>query len=153
MLGQKFTIITDLRALQWLHNFKDPDALTARWLEKLAAFDFEVVHSPGNSIGHAGRLSRTHLRAFNAIVTEDPATDAPEGDQKWPNRTNESPPDPKHFQCSEVQGDVLQSTDRSIRRRFPTQYPDKEALASEVYWPQWINEFQRFVYHLKTKVR
>ena len=170
LLGQKFTIITDHRALQWLHNFKDPDALTARWLEKLAAFDYEVVHRPGKSIGHADGLSRTPLRAFNAIATEDPAADAPEEDQEWPSRANESPPDPKHFQYSEIQGDVLQSTDsiahcisadfklgagiaRSIKRRFPTQYPDKKTIASEVIWPQWIPKSQSFVYHLITKVR
>ena len=138
LLCQKFTIITDHRALQWLHNFKDPDELTARWLEKLAAFDYEVVHRPGKSIGHADGLSRTPLTAFNASANEDPAADAPEEDQESPNRTNESPLDPKHFQYSEIQGDVLQSTDsiahcisadfklgagiaRSIRRRFPTQ--------------------------------
>ena len=97
LLGQKITIITDHRALKWLHNFKDPDALTARWLEKFAAFDYEVVHRHGKLIGHADGLSRTPLRAFNAIITEDPATDPPEEDQKWSNRTNESPPDPKHF--------------------------------------------------------
>ena len=33
------------------------------------------------------------------------------------------------------------------------QYPDKEAIASEVIWPQWIPESQRFVYHLIPKVR
>ena len=83
---------------------------------------------------------------------------------------NESPPDAKQFQYSEIQGDVLQSTDsiahcisadfklgagiaRSIKRRFPTQYPDKEAIDSEVIWPQWIPESHRFVYHLITKVR
>ena len=82
LLGQKFTIITDHRTLQWLHNFKDPDALTARWLEKLAAIDYEVVHRPGKSIGHADGLSRTPVRAFNAIATEDPAADAPEEDQE-----------------------------------------------------------------------
>ena len=111
MLAQKFTIITDHRALQWLHKFKDPDALTVRWLEKLAAFDYEVVHRPGKSIGHADGLSRTPLIAFNAIATEDPATNAPEDDQEWPNRTIESPPDAKQIQYSEIQGDVLQSTD------------------------------------------
>ena len=137
LLGHKFTIITDNRALQWPHNFKDPDALTARWLEKLAAFDYEVVHRPGKSIGHADGLSRTLLRAFNALATEDPAADAPEDDQDGPNRTNDSPLDPRHSPYSEIQGDVLQSTDsiahcisadfrlgariaRSIKRRFPT---------------------------------
>ena len=53
LLGRRFKIVTDHRALQWLHNFKDPDGLTARWLKKLAAFDYEVQHQPGKSIGHA----------------------------------------------------------------------------------------------------
>ena len=78
--------------------------------------------------------------------------------------------DPNHFQNSEIQGDVLQSTDsiahcisanfklgagtaRSIKRRFLTQYPDKEAIPSEVIWPQLIAEYQRFVYELITKAR
>ena len=29
LLGQKFTIVTDHGALQWLHSFKDPDGITA----------------------------------------------------------------------------------------------------------------------------
>ena len=58
LLGRKITIVTDHRALQWLHNFKDPDGITARWLEKLALFDYDVQHRPGKSIGHADGLSR-----------------------------------------------------------------------------------------------
>ena len=128
------------------------------------------MNRPGKLIGHADGLCRTPLRAIIAIVTEDPAADAAEEGQKWPNRTKESPPDTKLFQYSEFQGDVLQSTDyiahctsadfnlgagitRSIKQRFSTQYPDKEANASEVIWPEWIPESQRFVYHLKTKAR
>ena len=42
---------------------------------------------------------------------------------------------------------------RNIKQRFPTQYPYKEAIASEVIWPQWITESQCFVYHLITKAR
>ena len=53
LLGQMFTIVTDHSALQWLHNFKNPDGITARWLEKLAPFDYEVRHRSGKSIGHA----------------------------------------------------------------------------------------------------
>ena len=58
LLGRKFKIVTDHRALQWLHYFEDPDGLTARWLEMLAAFDYEVRHRRGKSIGHADGLSR-----------------------------------------------------------------------------------------------
>ena len=58
LLGRKFKIVTDFCALQWLQNFKDPDGLTARWLEKLAVFDYEVQHRRGKSIGPADGLSR-----------------------------------------------------------------------------------------------
>ena len=44
-----------------LNNFKDPDGLTASWLEKLAGFDYEVQHKPGKSIGHADGHSRLPL--------------------------------------------------------------------------------------------
>ena len=49
LLGTKLKIVTDHRALQWLHNFKDPDGLTARWLERLAAIDYGAQHKPGKS--------------------------------------------------------------------------------------------------------
>ena len=58
LLGRKFKIVTYQRALQWLHNFKNPDGLTARGLKKLAAFDDEVQHRPGKSFGPAKGLSR-----------------------------------------------------------------------------------------------
>ena len=71
LFGRKFTIVTDHRALQWLHNFKELDGLTARWLEKLAAFDNEVQHKPGKSIGHADGLSRIP-QAKVQIINHDP---------------------------------------------------------------------------------
>ena len=67
LLGRKFKSVTDHRALQWLHNFKDPDGLTSRWLEKLAAFDYEVQHRPGKSIDHADELSR--IPTVNQVTT------------------------------------------------------------------------------------
>ena len=57
-MGRKFTIVTDHRALQWLHNFKGPDGLTTWWLEKLAILDDEIRHKPRKSIGRADGLSR-----------------------------------------------------------------------------------------------
>ena len=53
LLGQTPTAVTDQRAFQWLHNFRDPIGRTARWFEKLAAFDYKVRHRPGKSIGHS----------------------------------------------------------------------------------------------------
>ena len=58
LLRREFTTFTGHRALQWFHNFKGPEELTARWLEKLAAFGYEVQHRPGKIIGHADELLR-----------------------------------------------------------------------------------------------
>ena len=74
VLGQKFAIVTDHSALQSLHSFKDPDGITARWLEKPAPFDYEARHRPGKSIGHADELSRIPPNSINAIETHLPPT-------------------------------------------------------------------------------
>ena len=58
LLGQKFLIVTDHRAITWLYCFKEPDQLSARWIEKLGQFDFEVKHEAGKKIPHADCLSR-----------------------------------------------------------------------------------------------
>ena len=63
----KFRIVTDHRPLQWLHTFKDPDGITARWLENLAAFDYEVQHRPGKSFGHVDGLSQIPI--VNQVTT------------------------------------------------------------------------------------
>ena len=73
LLGQQFKIITDHRAFQWFLNFKDPDALTARWLQILAAYDFEIEHRSDKSFGHAdckSQLTAT-TTALNMTATMD----------------------------------------------------------------------------------
>ena len=87
--------------MQWLHNFKDPDGLTARWLEKLAAFEYENVHRNGKTIGHADSLSRISSQDATtdqanvptcAAEAKHPTQNNDEaGDTEWPNRprTNE----------------------------------------------------------------
>ena len=101
LLGRKFQIVTDHRALQWLHNFKDPDGLTARWLEKLAAFEYEIVHRSGKSIGHADSMSRipsqdatmdhANVPTRGAEAKHPTQNNDEASDTEWPNRprTNE----------------------------------------------------------------
>ena len=101
LLGRKFQIVTDHRALQWLHNFKNPDGLTARWLEKLSAFEKEIVHRSGKTIGHADSMSRIpsqdasmdHAHApIRSSEAKHPIQNNNEAsDTEWPNRprTNE----------------------------------------------------------------
>ena len=58
LLGRKFKIITDHRCLVWLTNFKHPENRLARWLETLAAFNYNLEYRPGSTISHADALSR-----------------------------------------------------------------------------------------------
>ena len=131
LLGQKFTIVTDHSALQWLHSFRDSAGITARWLEKLAPYDYEVRHRPGKSIGLADGLSRIPPNSINAIETDLPLT-APQ---------NEIPKVADIISnCQGVIGNVFDSKDsiahcvsadfkmsvgiaRHFKRKFPTKYP------------------------------
>ena len=131
LLGQKFTKVTDHSALQWLHSFKDPDGITARWLEKLAPFDYEVRHRPGKSIGQADGLSRIPPNSINAIETDLPSTSPESKNLKLVTAIN-------NYQ--EVIGNVFDSKDsiahcvsvefkmsariaRYFNRKIPTKYP------------------------------
>ncbi|KAL5477031.1 hypothetical protein EMCRGX_G023770 [Ephydatia muelleri] len=58
LYGHKFVLRTDHSALQWLHNFKEPEGQTARWLEQLAEYNYRVVHRPGRHHTNADSLSR-----------------------------------------------------------------------------------------------
>ena len=89
-LGRQFKIIPDHRALQWVHNSKDPDALTARWLEKLAAFDYEIEHRSGKSTGHADCMSR--LPATTAALSMTATMDIDASVVGQPNHTLQNLP-------------------------------------------------------------
>ena len=119
--------MTDHRALQWLHNFKDPYGLTARWLGKLAAFEYEVQHRPGKSIGHANGLSR--VRIVNQVTTSSSTEKLDE-----PVKT-------KFFELTHKNGNLFESKDslahcissdfkmsagiaRSFKRKFPYNFPE-----------------------------
>lgn len=45
--GVHFTVITDHKALVWLHKMKDPHGRLARWAMKLQQFSFDIAHRPG----------------------------------------------------------------------------------------------------------
>ena len=62
LLGSKFTLRTDHGSLKWLKNFKEPEGQTARWLERLEEFDYEVVHRKGRKHTNADALSRQPCR-------------------------------------------------------------------------------------------
>ena len=102
LLGREFKIVTDHSTLQWLHNFKDPGALTARWLEKLAAFNYEVVHRT-----RRWPISYTTQSPEHGIVSPQSKTSA--HDQTGSERPNRSPA----TNLLEKEGNLLDS-DESI---------------------------------------
>ena len=62
LLGRRFVVRTDHSALKSLMKTKDPEGQTARWIESLASFDFEIQHRPGKRHNNADALSQTPIR-------------------------------------------------------------------------------------------
>ncbi|KAJ8037598.1 hypothetical protein HOLleu_18448 [Holothuria leucospilota] len=58
LLGRKFVIRTDHSALRWLMSFKEPTDQTARWIEILSQFNFDIEHRAGKRHSNADSLSR-----------------------------------------------------------------------------------------------
>ena len=58
LFGKRFLIRTDHGALRWLMRFKNPEGQTARWLEVLGTYDFEIQHRLGRYHGNCDGLSR-----------------------------------------------------------------------------------------------
>ena len=58
LLGRKFTIQTDHRALEWLDRLKDNNARLTCWSLALQPYDFQVRYCLGHSNGNADALSR-----------------------------------------------------------------------------------------------
>ena len=159
LLGKKFTIVTDHSSLQWLHSFKDPDEITARWLEKLAPFDYEVRPRPRKSIGHADGLSRIPPNSINTIETDPPSIEPQIEIPKIATAIN-------NYQ--EVIGNVFDSKDsiahcvsagfkmsagisRLFKRKFPTKYPTELDHSYTPLWHQCLSETRRNLHHVVTK--
>ena len=159
LLGQKLTIVTDHSPLGWLHSFKDPDGKTARWLEKLARFDYEVCHRPGKSISQADGFSRIPPSSINALETDLPLTSTQIGIPKTATAINNYQEvvgnvfDSMHSIAHCVSADFEMSAGiaRPCKRKVPTKYPSDLDLSYFPLWPQWLPDTRRNLYHLFTK--
>ena len=49
LIAKPFKARTDHNALKWSKNFKQPKGQVARWMERLAVFDFETEHRRGET--------------------------------------------------------------------------------------------------------
>ena len=50
LIEKPFKARTDHNALKWIKNFKQPKGQVARWIERLAVFDVEIEHQPGETM-------------------------------------------------------------------------------------------------------
>ena len=133
-----------------MHSFIDPAGLTERWLEKLAAFDYEVQHRPGKSIGHSVGLSP--IPVVNQVTTSQ-------------NKENLDDPEKFFFELIHKNGSLLESKDslaqcissdfklsagiaRGLKRKFPYNFPES------IIFPLFVQQLDdRFIYHLVTNKR
>ena len=71
ILGNKFKVRTDHSALQRLKFFKEPVGQVARWIERLAEYDFDIEHRPcRKQHANADALSRHSVRVSVMFVVE-----------------------------------------------------------------------------------
>ena len=61
LVGAKFTVVTDHKALKWLNTMKDNNPRLTRWYLFLQPYQFEVEHRSGKLNGNADALSRGSL--------------------------------------------------------------------------------------------
>ena len=62
ILSKKLKVQTDHSALQWLTTIKKSVGQVARWIERLAEYDFDIEHRPGKQHANANALSRYPVR-------------------------------------------------------------------------------------------
>ncbi|XP_036003984.1 LOW QUALITY PROTEIN: uncharacterized protein LOC118566341 [Fundulus heteroclitus] len=74
LLGQPFKVRTDHSSLRWLTKMREPEGQLAQWLEKLAEYDFEIIHRPGRQHTNADGLSRRPCRQSCPCKVQDPST-------------------------------------------------------------------------------
>ena len=70
LMGRKFTIVTDNRALKFLAN-KDPiSGRLARWLDILRDLEFDIQYRPGLENRNADGLSRQAWMNYDTLQKE-----------------------------------------------------------------------------------
>ena len=68
-MGEKFILYTDHQSIKYLYTQKDLNLRQQRWLEFLAAYDLDILYTPGKANVVADALSRKTAIIANLIIT------------------------------------------------------------------------------------
>lgn len=128
---------TDHAALQWLRRTPEPIGQQGRWLEKVAEFEFQVIHRTGRKHENADALSRKPCRQCGrtestevAAVTEtaEPTVASAETDLRDVIRNAQREDPDLRLVCSWVEegGQVPELEDILY-----------ENASVKTYWSQW----------------
>src|SRR6266540_2593079 len=72
--GQPFEVYTDHAVLKTLMTHENPSPRRARWIEKMAPFNFTIHYRPGVKMGHADFASRMDTFLPKDSITESIST-------------------------------------------------------------------------------
>jgi len=73
LLGRQFKLVTDHKALTWLHSM-EPKGRLVRWVMELQEFQFSIEHIPGRRHANADALSRLVAAASLTATTRAAST-------------------------------------------------------------------------------
>ncbi|CAF4354949.1 unnamed protein product [Rotaria sp. Silwood2] len=73
--GVHFTILTDHKALKWLHRTKDLNSRLARWAMQIAAYDVDIQHRSGTDNANCDALSRALVDELSSFPHEPTTQD------------------------------------------------------------------------------
>lgn len=76
LFGRRFTIRTDHKPLQWLHNLKEPNLKMQRWKIQLDEFNYDIEHLSGKENYVADALSRIKINNIIEVNEDIKSTDA-----------------------------------------------------------------------------
>ena len=79
LVGRRFTIVIDHKALQYLQMMQNANPRLTRWALAIQSFDFQVTHRPGRMHSNADGLSR------QAWLNDDTAHTPPTASQQKEN--------------------------------------------------------------------
>lgn len=130
--GQKFTVITDCSALQWLSKLKNPTGRLSRWSLELQQYDFDVKYRSGKLNVVPDALSRavceTHPVAN--IITNN-------NECKWQTELLSRVKNNANTLYKIENGEVLKrlnhGTDSSAEWRLCVRTPDRERVLQECH--------------------